>query len=146
MLTRRLSLVALAAAFAVSSSAALLQSARPALADADDHHPRQHQRFDRDDWRYHRNTNNNNGYWTNRSQYSNNRNGYWSNGRWYANNQTGYWNTNANYRATNWNYTNHNWNANRAWTANHNWANNRNWNNNGRHNGWRKHRDRDDRR
>ena len=49
MLTRRLSLIAVAAAFAVSSSIAMLESARPALADADDHHPKIHRHVDRDD-------------------------------------------------------------------------------------------------
>ncbi len=42
MITKRLSLIAFAAAFAVSSSAAMLQTSRPALADADDHHPSVH--------------------------------------------------------------------------------------------------------
>jgi hypothetical protein len=50
MLTRRLTLVAFAALFAASSSLAMLQSARPASADQDDHGRRiaQHQRNDHD--------------------------------------------------------------------------------------------------
>ncbi len=80
---RRLSLITLAAVFAASSSLAMLQSARPALADPDAHHLRRvhHQRnndHDRDDKRSkhkHHNVNwNNNG----------NHNGYWKNGTWYT--------------------------------------------------------------
>ena len=51
MLFRRLTMIAFAAAFAVSSSIALLQNAGPALADRDPNtRPGQNQRFDRDDW------------------------------------------------------------------------------------------------
>ena len=75
MLTRRLTMVAVAAAFAASSSLAMLQSSRPALADADDHHPKVHRTVvrdhDRDDRRVHRAA----------------RPGYhWSNGQWIRNN------------------------------------------------------------
>jgi hypothetical protein len=73
MLTRRLTMIALAAAFAASSSVALLQSARPAFAETD-HNTRvaQNQRHDRDDWncKHHKHTN---------------PNGFWNNGRWHAN-------------------------------------------------------------
>ena len=73
MLTRRLTMFALAAAFAASSSVALLQSARPALAETDRNtRLAQHQRHDRDDW--------------NRKHQHTNANGFWSNGRWHANN------------------------------------------------------------
>jgi Ni/Co efflux regulator RcnB len=91
MITKRLSLIAVAAAFAVSSSAALLQSSRPALADADDHHPRMHRPHndgdhDRDDRRPHRA-----GYhWVNGQWVPNNNvanaNGHWVNGQWVPNN------------------------------------------------------------
>ncbi len=85
MITRRLSLVAVAAAFAVSSSIAMLQSARPALADADDHHPRhvaRHNDHDRDDRRrahpgYHWAS----GQWVPNNVANNNR-GHWVNGQW----------------------------------------------------------------
>ena len=76
MLTRRLTMIAVAAAFAMSSSLALLQSSRPALADADDHHPKVHRHVgdrdhDRDDRRVHRAA----------------RPGYhWANGQWIPNN------------------------------------------------------------
>ena len=90
MLTRRFSLMAVAAAFAVSSSAAMLQSARPALADADDHHPRAHQRVagdhDRDDRRAHPPAN----QWRS-SQHGNtwhntgNNGRHWANGQWVSN-------------------------------------------------------------
>jgi hypothetical protein len=72
MLTKRLTMFALAAAFAVSSSFALLQSARPASAETD-HNTRiaQQQRHDRDWNRNHKHTN---------------ANGFWNNGRWHANN------------------------------------------------------------
>ena len=76
MLTRRLTMVAVAAAFAVSSSLAMLQSSRPALADADDHHPKVHRHVgdgdhDRDDRRVHPGS----------------RPGYhWANGQWVRNN------------------------------------------------------------
>jgi hypothetical protein len=94
MFTRRLSLIAVAAAFAVSSSAAMLQSARPALADADDHHPRVHQRaagdHDRDDRRAHPGQ-------------------HWANGHWMANRNTNngaHWNgqRNANWNGNNGNH------------------------------------------
>ena len=94
MFTRRLSLIAVAAAFAVSSSAAMLQSARPALADADDHHPRAHQRVagdhDRDDRRAHPGQ-------------------HWANGQWTANrnaNNGTHWNgqRNANWTSNNGNH------------------------------------------
>lgn len=83
MLTRRLGLIAVAAAFAVSSSAAMLQSARPALADADDHHPRIQRHtdgdHDRDDRRAHAGS-------------------HLVNGRWVANNHPGNnWNGNGNH-------------------------------------------------
>jgi Ni/Co efflux regulator RcnB len=53
MLTRRLTLAVIATAFAASSSLAMLQNARPAAADPDDHwrHNAHHQRIDRDDHR-----------------------------------------------------------------------------------------------
>ena len=73
MLTRRLSLMAVAAAFAVSSSAAMLQSPRPALADADDHHPKIHR------------VHNNGGHWMNGQWIPNNvanSGGHWVNGQW----------------------------------------------------------------
>jgi hypothetical protein len=76
MLTR-LSLIAVAAAFAVSSSLAMLQSSRPALADADDHHqPRvhRHNNADRDDRRPH-NVARSGGHWVNGQWVSNNWNG-----------------------------------------------------------------------
>ncbi len=106
MITKRLTLVAVAAAFAVSSSAAMLQSSRPALADADDHHPRHVVRHndgdhDRDDRARHagyhwangqwvRNTNvvNNGGHWVN-GQWVANTNGHWVNGQWVPNNWNG---------------------------------------------------------
>jgi len=116
MLTRRLSLIAVAAAFAVSSSAAMLQSARPALADADDHHPRVQQRHDGDHDRDDRK----------RQTPAHNGNGYWSNGQWHAGNQNGY-RSNGNNQNRNWSY---NRNPNGTW-------------NNGNHNGQKKHRDRD---
>jgi Ni/Co efflux regulator RcnB len=86
MLTKRLSLVAVAAAFAVSSSLAMLQSARPALADADDHHPKIHRHVDRDDRRanhpgYHWA----NGQWIPNNVANNNRGGHWVNGQWVSN-------------------------------------------------------------
>jgi hypothetical protein len=87
MLTRRLSLIAVAAAFAVSSSAALLQSSRPALADADDHHPRVHRHVgdrDRDDRRAHPGYHWANGQWI-PNNYANN-GGHWVNGQWIPNN------------------------------------------------------------
>jgi hypothetical protein len=119
MITKRLSLIAIAAAFAVSSSAAMLQSARPALADADDHHPRHQQRADRDDRHYARHDRDDRNY-----RRTTNTNGYWSNGQWYANNQNRNWNNNQN---RNWSY---NRNPNGTW-------------NNGHHYGEKKHRDRD---
>jgi hypothetical protein len=99
MLTRRLSLMAVAAAFAVSSSAALLQSARPALADADDHHPRAHQRFDRDD----------------RHRARPDRDDRYRNRNWYTNGNRTSYNTNGNHTAY-WNAQHRNWNNN----GNHN--------------------------
>ena len=92
MTTRRLSLIAVAAAFAVSSSAAMLQNSRPALANADDHHPRiQHRNdgdHDRDDRGHHRA-----GYhWVNGQWVPNNvanNNGHWMNGQWVPNNWNG---------------------------------------------------------
>lgn len=83
MLKRRLTLVAIAAMFAVSSSLAMLQSARPASADQDDHWRRSahHQRtdHDRDDRRRHNKFHANNGRhqgWNNNHQTSwNNVNG-----------------------------------------------------------------------
>jgi hypothetical protein len=91
MLTRRLSLIAVAAAFAVSSSLAMLQSSRPALADADDHHPKIHRihngDHDRDDRHPHRA-----GYhWVNGQWVPNNianNGGHWVNGQWVPNNRT----------------------------------------------------------
>jgi hypothetical protein len=84
MLTRRLSLIAVAAAFAVSSSFAMLQSARPALADADDHHPRVHHRIagdrDRDDRRAHPGQHWSNGQWIPNNVVNNG--GHWVNGQW----------------------------------------------------------------
>jgi len=77
MLTRRLSLIAVAAAFAVSSSLAMLQSSRPALADADDHHhPRvnRHAGGDRDA-RHPNNVARTGGHWVNGQWVSNNWNG-----------------------------------------------------------------------
>jgi hypothetical protein len=64
MIIRRLTLLALAAAFALSSSLALLQSARPALAEPD-HNARiaQNQRHDRDDWNRKHNKHANNSRW-----------------------------------------------------------------------------------
>jgi len=106
MTIKRLSLIAVAAAFAVSSSAAMLQSSRPALADADDHHPRHVQRHndgdhDRDDRRaprpgYHwvngqwvpNTVGNANGHWVN-GQWVSNANGHWVNGQWVPNTWTG---------------------------------------------------------
>jgi hypothetical protein len=128
MNTKRLSLIAIAAAFAVSSSAAMLQSARPALADADDHHPRQHQRADRDDRHNVRQDRDDRNY-----RRTTNTNGYWSNGQWHANNQNRNWNTNQN-RTWNNNNQNRNWSYNR--NPNGTW-------NNGNHYGQKKHRDRD---
>lgn len=95
MLTRRLSLVVLAAAFGITSSAAMLQSSRPALADADDHHNRHVQRYhndhDRDDRRHSRP-----GYhWVNGQWVPNNvanNGGHWVNGQWVPYN--GNWNGN----------------------------------------------------
>ncbi len=75
MITKRLSLIAFAAAFAVSSSAAMLQSSRPALADADDHHPRMNHRAG-----YHRV----NGQWVPNNVANNG--GHWVNGQWIPNN------------------------------------------------------------
>ncbi len=87
MLTRRLSLVAFAAVFAASSSFAMLQTSRPALADQADHKPRHHQRVDRDD-RIHHNTAN--GHWVNGqwvpNRVANNNGGHWVNGQWVPNN------------------------------------------------------------
>lgn len=71
MLIRRLSLVAFAAVFAASSTFAMLQTSRPALADADDHKPRHHQRVDRDD-RIH----------------TNHPGQHWVNGQWVPNTRT----------------------------------------------------------
>jgi hypothetical protein len=91
MLTRRLSLIAVAAAFAVSSSAAMLQSSRPALADADDHHPRVHRHVpgdhDRDDRRAHPGYHWVNGQWIPNNVV--NRGGHWVNGQWVANTWNG---------------------------------------------------------
>ncbi|HEV2643813.1 MAG TPA: hypothetical protein VGT98_13950 [Candidatus Elarobacter sp.] len=93
MITKRLSLIAIAAAFAVSGSAAMLQSSRPALADADDHHPRVQRHHDgdhdRDDRRHQRP-----GYhWANGQWIPNNvvnhNNGHWVNGQWVSNNWNG---------------------------------------------------------
>ena len=102
MLTRRLSLIAVAAAFAVSSSAAMLQSARPALADADDHHPRIHHRYggdrNRDDRAHYRTWNNGgNRNWNNGGTWYANGNRNWNNGgTWYANGNRN-WNNNGNH-------------------------------------------------
>ena len=73
MLTRRLTMIAVAAAFAASSSVALLQSAQRAFAETD-HNTRvaQNQRHDRD--------------WNQKHRKHTNPNGFWSNGRWHANN------------------------------------------------------------
>jgi len=93
MLTKRLSLIAVAAAFAVSSSAAMLQSARPALADADDHHPRVHHRIagdgdhDRDDRRAHPGQHWFNGQWVPNNNPRNG--GHWVNGQWVPNTWNG---------------------------------------------------------
>ena len=76
MLTKRLSLMAVAAAFAVSSSLAMLQSARPALADADDHHPKIHRHVG-----YHWM----NGQWVPNTIANTNRGGHWVNGQWVSN-------------------------------------------------------------
>ena len=74
MLTRRLTMFALAAAFAASSSVVLLQSARPALAETDRNtRLAQQQRHDRDDW-------------NRKHPKHTNPNGFWNNGRWHANN------------------------------------------------------------
>jgi hypothetical protein len=78
MITKRLSLIAFAAAFAVSSSAAMLQSSRPALADADDHHPRVQHRAGHH-WA--------NGQWV-PNRVANN-NGRWVNGQWVSNTWNG---------------------------------------------------------
>ncbi|HWT07206.1 MAG TPA: hypothetical protein VN224_15685 [Xanthomonadales bacterium] len=90
MLTRRLSLMAVAAAFALSSSAAMLQSSRPALADADDHHPRVHHRIvaDRDDRRAHPGQHWANGQWV-PNNVGSNRGGHWVNGQWVSNSWNG---------------------------------------------------------
>lgn len=74
MFSRRLTMLALAAAFAASSSIALLQNAGPALADRDSNtRAAQQRRHDRDDWnrkhhkqhanasRWHANNGNHNG-------------------------------------------------------------------------------------
>ena len=96
MLTRRLSLIAVAAAFAVSSSLAMLQSARPALADADDHHPKIHRHndgdHDRDDRRAHPGYHWTNGQWVPNNVANNG--GHWVNGQWVSNNGNGNWNRN----------------------------------------------------
>jgi hypothetical protein len=88
MLTRRLSLIAVTAAFAVSSSLAMLQSARPALADADDHHPKIHRihagDHDRDDRRAHPGQHWANGQWIPNNVANNG--GHWVNGQWVPNN------------------------------------------------------------
>ncbi|HEY0381489.1 MAG TPA: hypothetical protein VGC72_04770 [Candidatus Elarobacter sp.] len=94
MTTKQLSLVAIAAAFAVSSSAAMLQSSRPALADADDHHPRQvvrHNDRDRDDRNRHAGYHRFNGQWVPNNVANNN--GHWVNGQWVSN-ANGNWNAN----------------------------------------------------
>jgi hypothetical protein len=94
MITKRLSLIAIAAAFAVSSSAAMLQTSRPALADADDHHPRVQRHndgdHDRDDRRHQRAGYHwANGQWIpNNVVNNNNNNGHWVNGRWVSNNNS----------------------------------------------------------
>ncbi len=83
MLIRRLSLVAFAAVFAASSSFAMLQTSRPALADQDDHKPRHHQRADRDDRVNH---NHPGQHWVNGQWVSNNpTGGHWVNGQWVPN-------------------------------------------------------------
>ena len=94
MLTRRFSLIAVAAAFAVSSSLAMLQSSRPALADGDDHHPPRVHRHnggdhDRDDrrGRHPANTHWSNGQWVPNNAV--NRGGHWVNGQWVSNTWTG---------------------------------------------------------
>ena len=84
MLTRRFSLIALAAAFAVSSSLAMLQSSRPALADADDHHPKIHRHVDRDDRGRHPGYHWANGQWIPNNVANNG--GHWVNGQWVPNN------------------------------------------------------------
>ena len=75
MLTRRLSLIAVTAAFAVSSSLAMLHSSRPALADADDHH---HARAQHPGYHYA------NGQWIPNNGANNG--GHWVNGQWVPNN------------------------------------------------------------
>jgi hypothetical protein len=128
MLIRRLSLIAVAAAFAVSSSAAMLQSPRPALADADDHHPKIHRPHndgdhDRDDRHPHRaGYHMVNGQWVPNNLTNNG--GHWLNGQWVPNNVAnngGHW-------------------VNGQWVPN-----NRTWTNPGKHKGWKhkKHHDRD---
>ena len=109
MLPKRLTLAAFAALFAASSSIAMLQSARPALADQDDHWRRNahHQRHDRDDRRNNGSTYRYNGY-----------NNGWNNGQVYTtypNNGT-YWNGNG-YTYTN--YNNNGWNNNGNWHRRH---------------------------
>ena len=88
MITKRLSLIAIAAIFAVSSSAAMLQSSRPALADADDHHPRIHRHVTGDHDRGRRAPRP--GYhWVNGQWIPNNianNGGHWVNGQWVPNN------------------------------------------------------------
>jgi len=81
--------IAFAAVLAASSSLVMLQSARPALADQDDHRYAHHQRWDRDDRHRHGNTYVNQGGWNNA--------GHWNNGRRWANNGNTYWNTNGGY-------------------------------------------------
>ena len=111
----RSALIAFAAFLAASSSLVMLQSARPALADQDDHRYTHQQRYDRDDHHRHANTNVNHGGWNDAGHWNNGRrwattnNGSWTrntNGYWTRSN--GYWTTGNTYWTTN----NGNWNAN----------------------------------
>jgi len=104
MTTKRLSLIAFAAAFAVSSSAAMLQSSRPALADADDHHPRIHRPagdHDRDDRRHRAGYHWANGQWVPNNVANNG--GHWVNGQWVSNNAN--WNRPGKHKA--WKHKKH---------------------------------------
>ena len=130
---RRLTLAAIAALFAASSSLAMLQSARPAAADPDDHWRRNahHQRFDRDD---HRRFDRDDHRRFDRDDHRRHRNGYVYSG--YAN--PGYYNTgwfNAGqvytqqYGPFGYYTANRSWNANSTWHHRHHRGHRNGWNN-----------------
>lgn len=152
MLTRRLTLAVFATLFATSSSLAMLQNARPASADPDDHWRRHehHRRVDRDDhWRHRQAHFGNRHAWHPRyahpayviPAYVNN--GYvYSNGYGYVYNgyaNPGYYTTTVPYYVPQSTYgyyaTNRSWNPNGAWRHRHHPdRDDRRWR--GHHYGW----------